>query len=93
MAGKAINIETCTKSEITKGTIPLYNFFIGNSIVLDKTKIFIPIGGVIMPISIIRTMITPYQIGLKPRAITVGNMIGIVRMSAAIISKKQPQIR
>ena len=54
---------------------------------------FTPMGGVICPISILRTVTTPNQIGSKPRAVTAGKMVGRTRRIMGITFKTHPRIK
>jgi hypothetical protein len=64
----------------------------GTPIIHESIKTFIPIGGVIAPISIILTIITPYYIRSNPMATTIGNMMGRVRRMEAITLRNIPRI-
>ena len=46
------------------------------------TNTFIPMGGVIMPISMTMTIMMPHHIGSKPKPITRGNTKGVVKIIA-----------
>lgn len=65
--GKMVNMIIKRICIIKKGTIPLKIVPIGMSGAHpEMTKTLIPTGGVICPISIIITMITPNQMGSNP---------------------------
>lgn len=55
------------------------------------TKTLRPTGGVIIPISITMTTMTPNQIGSKPRLMMTGNTIGIVMASIERPSMNMPK--
>ena len=57
------------------------------------TYTFTPTGGVITPISVTRTIITPNHMGSKPRVRTTGYMMGTVRVIRARASIKHPPRR
>jgi hypothetical protein len=57
------------------------------------TYTLIPTGGVITPISVTSTIITPNQIGSKSKSITTGSRIGIVSVISANESIKQTPMR
>ena len=54
------------KSATTNGITPRKMVFSGMSVTPAKTNTFMPIGGVIIPTSIILTIITPYHMGSNP---------------------------
>lgn len=56
------------------------------------TNRFIPMGGVIWPISMRMTSTMPNQIGSKPYSISTGNRMGMVRYCMELPSMKQPRI-
>ena len=62
-------------------------------ITLFITNTFIPTGGWINPSSTVITMMTPNQIGSKPRCVMTGKIIGMVRMIMAMASIRQPSTR
>ena len=62
-------------------------------ITLFITNTFIPTGGWISPSSTVITMMTPNQIGSKPRCVMTGKIIGMVRMIMAMASIRQPSTR
>jgi hypothetical protein len=88
--GTKTSNNTWHTSATKNGHTPLYNFPIGISTVFDTAKRFSPKGGVIIPISITRTIITPHQMGSSPKLVIIGKIIGMVNSKAAKISKKHP---
>lgn len=92
--GKRHKIKIITAIPMTNGNIPLNILAMGTSLAIPAmTKTLTPTGGVICPISIIITMITPNQIGLKPKATTVGYIMGRVIMTMGIIFITIPRMR
>ena len=77
---------------ITNGRTPLNIVLMGTSVIEDKTKTFIPTGGVINPISMSKTTITPNQMGSNPIDFTIGIIKGTVITIAELISKNIPRI-
>ena len=92
--GNAIRITSRTRSVATNGITPLKMVANDTSLTtLLITNTFMPTGGWIRPSSTVITMMTPNQIGSKPRWVTTGKMIGTVRMIIAIASIRQPSTR
>ena len=89
-AGTATRKTTWKQSATTKGITPRYMSLVGIPTTPLRANRLIPKGGVIKPISAIRHIITPYQIGSNPNFIIKGKRIGKLRIKRAIISKKQP---
>src|SRR5712672_352059 len=92
--GNRIKITSRMRSVTTNGITPLK--IVANDTSLTTlliTKTFIPTGGWMRPSSTVITMITPNQIGSKPRWVITGKMIGTVRMIMAIASIRQPSTR
>ena len=91
--GKRISNISPTKHAAKNGKIPVK--IVPNSTPPETplmTKTLRPTGGVMNPISNTTTIITPYQMGLKPRALITGNIMGVVRIIMATQSIKQPRI-
>src|SRR5690606_41912043 len=59
----------------------------GASVMALMVNKFIPTGGVIMAISRLITRRTPYQMGLMPKCIMAGKIMGMVIRMMAIDSK------
>ena len=92
--GNAIKITRRIKSVMINGMTPLKMVVkLTSLITLFITNTFIPTGGWIRPSSTVITMITPNQIGSKPRCVITGKMMGMVRMIIAIASIRQPSSR
>src|SRR6516165_7265452 len=90
-SGNEIRITSRIRSVATKGSTPLKMVAKETSFTtLLITNTFMPTGGWIRPSSTVITMMTPNQIGSKPRWVTTGKMIGTVRMIIAIASIRHP---
>ena len=71
--GNAIRRATATTNAARKGNIPLKMVSIGTPCAIPlMTYTFTPTGGVITPISVTRTIITPNQIGSNPAVAMTG---------------------
>ena len=78
---------------IKNGKMPLKMSCMGTSLAtLPMAKTFTPMGGVICPISIVRTVTTPNQIGSKPKAVIAGKMVGKTSSIIGITFKRQPRM-
>ena len=74
-----------------KGHTPLKMVQISTSLSTVLTmKTFIPMGGVISPISTTMMITMPNQIGSTPSESTIGKNTGTVSSSMARLSKTQP---
>ena len=82
-----------TSMQIKNGKIPLNTVYIGTPEALEMAKTLTPMGGVIWPASIMRTVTTPNQIGSKPRAVTIGKMVGKTRRIMGMTFNRQPRTR
>src|SRR3954447_21965052 len=92
--GNMIRMTSRTRSVATNGTTPLKMVEKDTSFTtLLMTNTFIPTGGGGRTSSTVMTIITPNQIGSKPRWEITGKMIGTVRMIIAIASIRQPSTR
>src|SRR6476619_4028996 len=92
--GNAIRITSRIRSVTMNGNTPLKIVAKDASFTtLLMTKTFMPTGGWIKPSSTVITMITPNQLGSKPRCEITGKMIGTVKMIMAIASIRQPSTR
>src|SRR5580765_2144494 len=93
-SGKAIRMTSRTRSVATNGITPRKIVENDTSLTtLLMTKTFMPTGGWIRPSSTVITIMTPNQIGSKPRCMITGKMIGTVRMIMAMASIRQPSTR
>src|SRR5581483_2458882 len=92
--GNAIKIIRRMMSVTMNGSTPLKMVAkLTSCTTLLITNTFMPTGGWISPSSTVMTMITPNQIGSKPRWAMTGKMMGIVRMIMAMASIRQPSTR
>jgi hypothetical protein len=91
--GKTVKMITHRIIQITKGIMPLKIVSMGTSLAtLLTAKTMMPIGGVICPISIKMTDITPNQIGSKFKANTVGNNAGRVSNMIGMTLSTHPRM-
>ena len=93
ICGKIINIAKHTTISKKNGMTPRKIVYIGISLTIPATtNTFIPIGGVILDISIITTNRTPNQIKSNPRILITGRKMGSVNTVMAKLSMIQPRI-
>ena len=77
--GKAISSASLRMSAYRNGITPFQIELVGTSgSMLLITKMFMPTGGLIMPISTTQTISTPNQTGSSPRCLISGKKIGTV---------------
>src|SRR5437667_9386399 len=65
----------------------------GTPLIADAANKLMPTGGVMNPTVNAHTTYTPKCTGSKPRLVPIGNKIGIMIISAAMVSRKQPSTK
>jgi hypothetical protein len=90
--GKIIKMAIQITSAATNGHTPRNTVLIGIPVIPESIKTFSPMGGVIKPISISITIITPYHIGSNPTAIITGKRIGTVITIHDTMSQNIPRM-